>query len=141
MFRIAMIVGLFVLAGAQPAQSQSAPGHVYLALHWKANPGSEAAYNQAYWQVVRPVWGEAMRQGNIVSFLDLSKNTGDTRDASHLILVEFEGWEAYGNFNQSLERASQAVFGRPYAEVSAERFVPFRTAVRSEVYVAPPGGM
>jgi hypothetical protein len=141
MLRVATLVGLLAMAGVQPAQSQSTPGHVYLALHWKANPGSEAAYSQAYWQVVRPVWGEAKRQGNIVSFLELSKNTGDTRDASHLILIEFQDWETYGNFNQSLEQASQVVFGRPYAEVSAEKFLPLRTAVRSEVYVAPPGGM
>lgn len=141
MLRVATLVGLLAMAGIQTAQSQSTPGHVYLTLHWKANPGSEAAYSQAYWEVVRPVWGEAVRQDNIVSFLELSKNTGDTRDASHLILVEFEDWEAYGSFNRSLEQASQAVFGRPFAEVSAEKFVPFRTAVRSEVYVAPPGGM
>lgn len=132
---------LLVPALPRDAVAQAQPGHVYVALHWKANPGSEAAYSQAYREVVRPVWTQVRRQGGIVSFLELSKNAGSTGEATHLILTEFEDWEAYGNFGQELEKASQVVFSRPWAEVSEERFVPLRVPFRSEIYVAPPGGM
>lgn len=131
----------FLLVLPRAAVAQAEPGHVYLALHWKANPGSEAAYSQAYREVVRPVWTQVQRQGGIVSFLELSKNVGSTGEATHLILTEFEDWEAYGRFGQQLEQASQAVFSRPWAEVSEERFVPLRIPYRSEIYMAPPGGM
>ena len=140
-FSLASALLLLFVASPPMLQAQAEPGHVYQLIHWKAYPGSEAEYSQAYREVVRPIWSDARENGAIVSFLELSKNTGDTGEASHLILTEFEDWEALGNFGQALERASQQIFGRPYAEVSAERFVPLREAVKTEIYVAPPGGM
>ena len=141
MLRIVMLVVSLALLAPKVALAQSEPGHVYQVLHWKAHTESQAAYSQAYWDIVRPVWTEAVRRGRLVSFLELSKNAGDNQDATHMILTEFEDWEAYANFGQALEEASQAVLGRPYAEVSAEEFEPLRDPVRSELYVTPPGGM
>lgn len=140
-FLLASALLILFIASPQMLHAQSEPGHVYQLIYWKANPGSGAEYSQAYWEVVRPIWSRAQEEGAIVSFLELSKNTGDTGEASHLILTEFEDWEALGSLGQALEQASQEIFGRPYAEVSAERFVPLREAVKTEIYVAPPGGM
>ncbi len=122
------------------SEAQSTPGHVYQLLHWKAVPGSNAAYSQAYREVVRPVWSEIKRQGGIVDFYELAKSIGDTAEASHLIITIFEDWEAYSNFGQAADRASRALFGRPYSEVSGERFVPLRQQVRTEVYLSTGAG-
>ena len=55
-----------------------------------------------------------------------------------MLIVELADWNAYGNYTQVLEEASEEVFGRPWPEVRAEAFFDLREIVRNEVYISPP---
>lgn len=136
-----ILIAFVALLAAVDVHAQSEPGHVYVTYMFKAHPESETAYSQAYWEVLRPIWSRVRTQGGIVSYLDLSKVAGATGNDTHMVFVEFPDMQAFGNFAQELDRASQAVFGRPYAEVAAERFAPVRDPYRTDVYTTPPGGM
>lgn len=137
MLRLIACTALVLVSGPEIAGAQSVPDHLYVTHVWKVRPGSEAAYDRAYREVVRPIWSQLRTRSDIVSFLELSMESGDTEDHSHMILVEFEDQEALDNYGDALDAASQEVFGRPYAEVSEERFAPLRDAVRSDTYRSP----
>ena len=139
-YALAVAATLISLA-PQIAAAQSEPGHVYSIQSFKAHTGSEGDYSQSYWEVLRPVFDHARSQGAIVSYLDLFKQAGDLAEGTHAVIVEYEDWEAYANFQQALEAASQAVFGRPFAETQGNAFVPLREPLGTELFIAPPGGM
>lgn len=80
-----------------------------------------------------------MKQGAIVSYLDLAKNTGSP-SSTHLIVIEYASWAALGEFPAKLDAASRDVLGRPFSEVVAD-FDQMRDPNGSELYTAPPGGM
>ena len=111
MLRIVMLAVSLALLAPQFVLAQSVPGHVYRVIQRKAHPGSEAAYSQTYWDVLRPIWDQVVRQGGLISYVELSKSVGDTRDSTHMVFTEFEDWEAYANFGQELEEAGKQFSG------------------------------
>ncbi len=123
---------------AAPLSAQSQDGHVYNVLWFAAHTGDEAEYSRSYREILRPVFDYLVEQGAIVSYLDLVKNTGSA-SSTHMVLVEFPNWTAFGEYPEKLDQASMVVFRRPFAEVAAERFTPFREPRGSEIYTATPG--
>lgn len=138
MRRAAVIVPSLALLLAANLSAQSRDGHVYSVLSFAAHTGEEAQYTSAYREVLRPLFDRLVRQGAIVSYLDLVKNTGSP-SSTHMVLVEYPNWAAFGETQEKLDEASRAIFNRPFAEVAAERFTPFREPHGSEIYTAPPG--
>ena len=62
-------------------------------------------------------------------------------NGTHLVILEFEDWEDYINAGQALDEASRSLFGRSYAEVAADEYVPMRDLIRREFYLSPPESM
>ncbi len=90
--------------------------------------------------LVFKVFDQLVSRGSIVSYLQLRKSTGDLTDSTHMILTEYENWDAYANFPQALDAASQEVFGRPWVQVRGDTFFSLREEVRTEIFIAPPPG-
>ena len=139
--RLGTLLLAVLLAAPAALAAQSESGHVYQLNVFRANSGMEAAYSQSYHEYLRPIWSEIVRNGDMVSFVDLWKQAGDLTTGTHMILLEFESWDDYASFGASAERASRSVTGRPWADISAQEFVPLRQILRTEVYAAPPSGM
>ena len=137
MHRSAKLLPYLALLIAAPLSAQSQDGHVYSVVWFDAHTGEEADYNRAYREILRPLFDHLKERGEIVSYLDLVKNTG-SGNSTNMVLVEFPSWEAFGRSQQMLDEASRAVLGRPFADVAAERFTPFREPRGTEIYTAPP---
>lgn len=134
----APLVTCLVVFLAAPLGAQSQDGHVYSVASFEAHTGQEAQYNSAFRDVLRPIFDHMVERGEITSYLDLVKNTG-AAGSTHMVVIEFPSWSAMGEYEERLDQASRAVRGRPWGEVVAERFVPFRESRGSDLYVAPTG--
>ncbi len=139
MLRIISLAGLLALVMPQVSAAQSTDGHVYSVAWYNAHTGQEAAYSQGYHEWLRPVFDELVKQGAIVSYLDLAKNTGSP-SSTHMILVEYPNWAALGEFAAKLDAVSRDVLERPFSEV-VDEFNQMRDRNGNEIYTAPPGGM
>ena len=139
MLRLILLAGLLALAMPQNSVAQSVDGHVYALAWYNAHTGQEAAYSQGYTEWLRPVFNELVRQGAIVSYLDLVKNTGSS-NSTHMILIEYASWADVGELTGKLDAVSRDVLGRPFTEV-VEQFNQMRDPSDTELYIAPPGGM
>jgi len=137
MLRIALLAVSLAFLAPQVAVAQSQEGHVYAVAWYNAHTGQETAYSQGYRDWVRPVFDELVRQGAIVSYLDLAKNTG-TEASTHMIIIEYANWAALDGLAQAQDEASRRVLGRPFSEV-IDDFNQMRDPVGSEIYIAPPG--
>jgi hypothetical protein len=136
MLRLAPLTAVLALLAPQIAFAQSEEGHVYQVSWYNAHTGQEGEYSQGYWDWARPVFDELVRQGALVSYLDLSKDTG-TDDSTHMLIFEYANWAALDGFQQKLDAASVTVLGYPYGQVG-NRFDQMRDPVGSEIFVAPP---
>lgn len=97
------------------ASAQTTPGHVFTVRYHKVFPGKAAEYNTVYGEVIRPIMDKLKADGDIVSYLDLQEIFGD-RDATHVLIMEFENLEASQTQGPKLEAASQELFGKPFPE-------------------------
>ena len=120
------------------AYAQSQQEHVYEVSYYRAHTGSENAYSKTWQDVIVPIFNELVSRGSIVSYLQLRKSVGDLTDSTHMILTEYPNWDAYANFSQAIEAASQEVFGRPWVQVRGDTFFTLREEVRNEIFMAPP---
>ncbi len=138
MLRIVMLVVSLALLAPQVALAQAEAGHVWSVNELRAHPGQESAYTQAIQEFDQPITEEVIRRGGAVSQMMLIKQAGNMANGTHLLIIEYESWEDYINSDQAYDEASRSLFGRPYAELAAEEFVPMRDVIRREVYLAPP---
>jgi hypothetical protein len=138
MLRIAVLAASLALLAPQVALAQAEAGHVWSVNELRAKPGQESAYTQAIQEFDQPLTEELIRRGGAVSQMMLIKQAGNMADGTHLLIIEFPSWEAYINSDQAYDEASNSLFGRPYAELAAEEFVPMRDVIRRDVYLAPP---
>ena len=141
MLRFLGIVGLAALVMPHAAIAQAEAGHVWSVNELRAHPGQEAAYVQAIQEFDVPIIEEVIRRGGAISQMLLVKQAGNMANGTHLLIIEYEDWDDYVNVDQALDEASRSLFGRPYAELAAEEYMPMRDVIRREIYVAPPGGM
>ena len=137
MLRIVMLAVSLALLVPQVAPAQSQEGHVYVVNWYNAHTGQENEYSQGYRDWLRPLFDELVRQGVIVSYLELAKNTG-TDDSTHMIMIEYAYWAALDGIAQAQDEASRRVLGRPMSEM-IDDFNQMRDVAGSETYIAPPG--
>ena len=97
------------------ASAQTEPGHVFTVRYHKVFPGKAWEYNEVYKDVIRPIMDKLKADGDIVSYLDLQEVFGD-RDATHILIMEFENLEASQAQGPKLEAASQELLGKPFQE-------------------------
>jgi hypothetical protein len=122
-----------IAAAACWAQSQSQ--HVFMVTAYRANPGQEAAYNQALNERARPVMDELVRRGVIESYLFLYQPEG-TGENTHIVIIEFSSRAGIEALDAEEGRVAEEIFGQPYDEwVSV--FPPLRERLWSQVYVSP----
>ena len=95
--------------------AQTKPGHVFTVRYHKVFPGKAGEYNTAYGDVIRPIMDKLKADGDIVSYLDLQEIFGD-RDATHILIMEFENLDASQTQGPKLEAASQELFGKTFQE-------------------------
>ena len=141
MLRRLRLTGFMALLVPQIALAQAEAGHVWSVNELRAHPGQESAYTQAIQEFDQPIMEEVIRRGGAVSQIMLIKQAGNMANGTHLLIIEYEDWDAYINVDQALDEASRSLFGRSYAEVAAEEFMPMRDVIRRDVYLAPPEAM
>ena len=129
-----LLVALLLVLGVaiQETAAQSTPGHVYTVRYHKVHPGSTGEYNELYANVVRPVLDKVKADGDIVSYLDLFETFGD-RDATHILIVEFENMAQIDDNAAKLEAAAQEVLGMPFQEALGDLTL-LREYTGTEVY-------
>ena len=125
------LVGLLTLAA--PLAGQTKPGHVYDLSYFQALPGKGAAYNKALAEVSFQVLDEMVKRKTIVAYTALNQVSG-TGEYSHVFILEFSDWTAYGAFPAKRNEAAQAVFHKSFNEAIAG-YADLRRHVRDETYV------
>src|SRR5438094_6677378 len=100
-----ILVGL--LTFATPLAGQTRPGHVYDLSYFQALPGKGDAYNKGLAEVSFQVLDEMVKRKTIVSYTALNQVSG-TGEYSHVFILEFSDWAAYGAGNlRSEEHTSE----------------------------------
>lgn len=130
----ALLVGAFAIT---EAIAQSEPGHVYTVRSHKVHPGKTAEYNAVYANVVRPLLDKLKADGDIVSYLDLQEVYGD-RDATHVVIIEFESMAATEGTGEKLEAAAQELFGQSFQDALGDLTV-LRKYTGTEVFGSTQG--
>jgi hypothetical protein len=116
---ILVTVTLLTVTTAGEVLAQSEPGHVYTVRYHKVHAGMAAEYNAFYAEFVRPAFDRLKAEGTIVSYLDLQEIYGD-RDATHVLIMEYESMGAVEATNDKLDAVSQDLFGKPWVEIIAD---------------------
>ena len=125
------LVGLLTLAA--PLAGQTRPGHVYDLSFFQALPGKGDAYNKALAEVSLQVLDEMVKRKTLVAYTALNQVSG-AGEYSHVFILEFSDWTAYGVFPAKRNEAAQAVFHKSFGEAIAG-YADMRRHVRDETYV------
>ena len=131
--RCALPTLICLLTLAIPLAAQTKPGHVYGVSYFQYLPGKGDAYNKALSEVSFPVFDEMVKRKTIVSYTALNQVSG-AGEYSHIFIIEFSDWSAFGAFYSKRNEAAQAVLHKPWNEAIAG-FPELRRYIRSEDYV------
>jgi len=126
-----ILVGL--LTFATPLAGQTRPGHVYDLSYFQALPGKGDAYNKGLSEVSFQVLDEMVKRKTLVSYVALNQVSG-TGEYSHVFLLEFSDWAAFGAFPARRNATAQAQFHKSWSEAIAG-YSDLRRFIRSETYV------
>src|SRR6058998_473364 len=107
------LVGLLTLAA--PLAGQTKPGHVYDLSYFQALPGKGAAYNKALAEVSFQVLDEMVKRKTIFAYTALNQVSG-TGEYSHVFILEFSDWAAFGAFPAKRDEAMKRVFDKSLSE-------------------------
>ena len=126
-----VLIGLLTVV--TPLGAQTRPGHVYDVSFFQALPGKGDAYNKALAEVSLQVLDEMVKRKTLVAYTALNQVSG-TGEYSHVFILEFSDWTAYGAFPAKRNEAAQAVFHKSFSEAIAG-YADLRRHVRDETYV------
>ena len=124
---------LALLTLAAPLAGQTRPGHVYGISYFQALPGKVDAYNKGLAAVSLPILDEMVKRKTLVAYTALDQYSG-AGEYTHIFILEFSDWAAFGAFRARREEVAQAMFHRSWSEAIAG-FSDLRRPIRSETYV------
>jgi hypothetical protein len=126
-----VLIGLLTLA--TPLVGQTRSGHVYDISYFQALPGKGGAYNKALAEITFPILDEMVKRKALVAYTALDQYSG-AGEYTHVFILEFSDWAAFGAFRTRRDEAAQAVSHKSWSE-AITGFADLRRPIRSETYV------